>query len=113
MTDTATLLDAGTRALERALKGLDRCVARVEADLDGGEYDTKLGSHLAYLAEKLSPMINQLRQLEKHAADAAKKLTPAENAQAAIQIVTGLPRELRAHVLEQIRPLAEEGALGR
>jgi hypothetical protein len=55
----------------------------------------------------------ELRGREKHDASAAKNLTPAENAQAAIQIVAGLPRELRAHVLEQIKPMAEEGALGR
>lgn len=74
------MLDRARDTLDRALEGLDRANVMVTqrlADLEAaGEYDEKLGSHLAWSAAKVAEITSALRQLEKH--DRTQSRTPEQ-----------------------------------
>lgn len=86
MSKTTKIPEKADRALEkargtvdRAVSALDRCVTRVADTLDAADdYDPKLASHLAYLTEHATSVLDGLRKLEKHDKDAVKAMTVDE-----------------------------------
>jgi hypothetical protein len=58
-------------------------------------------------------IITELRQLEKHAKNKARDLSPDQLAESAIEIVRDLPLELRRKVAAEVAGLASEGVLSK
>jgi hypothetical protein len=92
-----TLLERARTAVGKGVDMMDACVERVSKMLDedhaAGKYDSKLGSHLAYLVEHVSRAMGELRKLEKHDADAVKKMSPEERDALVMAYAIDLPRD--------------------
>lgn len=65
--DVTQMLDSARKSLAKELDFLDECSQKAMDELNAaGEYDIKLGSHIAWVARQRAEITGQLRQLEKH-----------------------------------------------
>lgn len=112
MTDAASMLDRCSAAMADALPALNAVIARVAetaADPDV-EYDSKLGSHLAWMVEKLVALSNELRQLEKHDRHQAK--TPDQRRTLILTWLRQASPEEQAEALEVLTKANTRSVLG-
>ena len=72
---------------------------------DSGDYDDKMASHLAYLTKHIAQIMESLRKLEAHDANAVKKMPPAQQDKLVQAYIADLPKERRA-ALRARRPTA-------
>jgi small-conductance mechanosensitive channel len=64
-------------------------------------------------ASRIKDLTGELRQIEKHTIEAARKLTPPMLKIAILEQAKDLPPDLRADLAREIAELADEGALRR
>lgn len=91
---TEKLVDTARSSLSRAVSSLESCIERIATALEGAVvYDTKLGSHLAYMAEAAVTVTSGLRQLEAHEKKMAGDMSPAEQDAMVAEYIRDLPAD--------------------
>lgn len=95
----ARLLERATAAVEKGLDTLLACIETVTQELHNGPYTTALGSHLAYLTQHATSVLDGVRKLEAHDQRAVKAMTPEERDALILSYIADLPEERRAAVV--------------
>jgi len=107
-----TVAEGTTESIGDAIEQLRACTKRVKAMLESGEeYDSQLGSHLAWVAHKMAGCLDAMRKQE--AAERARWKTQGLDEETALVKVwlDECPQQARAAIREHLAGLAEGGLL--
>lgn len=99
-TEVSEMIDRAREMMSRSLIALEEAQKRALAQLaEPGDYDDKLGSHVAWVTRQVAEVTGALRQLEKH--DRLMSRTPEQRYQL-----------VRAYVEHEASPLQRSELLG-
>lgn len=109
---STTLIARATAVTEQALLDLEHNLRATQDLIESGEdYDDRLGSHQAFLTDKLSRLVSSIRQLDAHASKALKKLPPTERDKLVAAYIKALPPDRLQRLYEEIGELLGETSL--
>lgn len=100
-TASSDLLSEAFDAMGVTVRQIRASIDHVTAELQT-KYNTSKASHLAFLGEKLSGIMRELRLHEKHEAEQADRMTPEEELQGLLQFLDELSPEQRDAVRERL-----------
>lgn len=104
------LLVEAYEALGVAIRRIRKTIEEVTADLDIKPNSTK-SSHLAFLGEKLSALMRELRLYEKHEQERSLAMSVDEEFKGLREYLRDLPVERRADVRAYLDELEGSGSL--
>lgn len=93
------LVDVARTSVARSLASLDYCVRTADEQVRSGPYKSATGSHVAYLAEHATRVLDNLRKLEAHEEKKSKALTDAERHEMMLEYLADAPDDFRARAL--------------
>lgn len=74
-------------------------------------YDTKLGSHVAYLTEHATRAMGELRKLASQRQAELDQLSPDEQDELLVDLLSSMPSDRRERVVERIKGMLTKGVL--
>jgi len=96
--------------VRQSIEELQRSIATVADDLKGG-YDSKKGSHLAYLSGYATQALEAVRKLDAQERKQAAALTTEEFSSLLLAHMEQMPREHREILSKRLAELADDDGL--